>query len=69
MQRNTITRRRILDGVGLVGVGTVLDSSLALVGARWEDEGDLPGALDPSGPGTGRASSVSPSWTPSCCGI
>ena len=39
MQRNTITRRRILDGVGLVGVGTVLDSSLALAGTRWEDEG------------------------------
>ena len=39
MLRNTITRRRILDGVGLVGVGSVLGSSLALAGTRWEGEG------------------------------
>ena len=39
MLRNTISRRRILHGVGLVGVGTVLSSSLALVGTRWEGEG------------------------------
>jgi hypothetical protein len=39
MLRNTITRRRILDGVGLVGVASVLGSSLALAGTRWEGEG------------------------------
>ena len=70
MQRNTITRRRTWDGVGLVGVGTMLGWSLALAGARWGNEENLPGALDSSGPGTlGWASSVSPSWTPSCSGI
>ena len=39
MERNTITRRQILRGAGLVGVGTVLGSSLGFAGARRGSEG------------------------------
>jgi pimeloyl-ACP methyl ester carboxylesterase len=39
MERNTITRRQILKGAGLVGIGSVLGSGLALAGTRRKSEG------------------------------
>ncbi|MFL6057991.1 MAG: hypothetical protein ACJ732_03670, partial [Rubrobacteraceae bacterium] len=47
MERNTITRSQILRGAGLVGVGTVLGSSLALAGARRGSEGGGAGSGRP----------------------
>jgi hypothetical protein len=47
LERNTITRRQILRGAGLVGVGTVLGSSLALAGARRGSEGGGAGSGRP----------------------
>ena len=47
MERNTITRRQILRGAGMVGVGTVLGSSLALAGARRGSKGGGAGSGRP----------------------
>ncbi|HEY6674874.1 MAG TPA: alpha/beta fold hydrolase [Rubrobacteraceae bacterium] len=47
MERNTITRSQILRGAGLVGVGTVLGSSLGLAGAWWGSEGGGAGSERP----------------------
>ena len=47
MERNTITRRQILRGAGLVGVGTVLGASLGFAGARRGSEGGGAGSERP----------------------
>jgi hypothetical protein len=47
LERNTITRRQILRGAGLVGVVTVLGSSLGLAGARRWSEGGGAGSERP----------------------
>jgi pimeloyl-ACP methyl ester carboxylesterase len=39
MERNTITRRQILKGAGLAGIGSVLGSGLALAGTRRKSAG------------------------------
>jgi hypothetical protein len=47
LERNTITRRQILRGAGLVGVGTVLGASLGFAGARRGSEGGGAGSERP----------------------